>query len=88
MSDLFEIQPPQSAEAVTPGSGYHSPAPSLREAGTNYSEAHRLACEARYVASKQESWRKSYLAGVEVKRGKVAADELRKAVFEFLRVAK
>lgn len=49
------------------------------------SEAHRMACEVRYVVSKPKSCREAYFAGVEEKRGKVKADELRNAVDEALR---
>lgn len=79
-----QLQPPQSSEAATPGRAFiHAPA--LCGAGPIEIEAHRMACEVRYVVKKPESWRKSYLAGVEEKRGKKAADELRNAVFEELR---
>jgi hypothetical protein len=51
--------------------------------GHTYTEAHRHACEVRYVLSMQsKDRRRDYLAGVEKARGKPAADRLREGVMK------
>lgn len=52
------------------------------------SEAWRHECEVRFVVTlPSHVRRKDYLDGVEVKRGKVAADRLRLDAWERMRVA-
>jgi hypothetical protein len=52
--------------------------PSDDARGPTYTEAHRHACEVRYVlAMPDKNRRRAYLAGVEKARGKPAADRLR-----------
>jgi hypothetical protein len=51
--------------------------------GPTYTEAHRHACEVRYVlAMPDKNRRRAYLEGVEKARGKSAADRLREGVMK------
>lgn len=53
---------------------------------TDCSEEHRAACEARYVADMQDDeTRAGFLAAVEKKRGREAAQALRNAAWQVIR---
>lgn len=54
--------------------------------GATYTEAFRHACEVRYcVAMSSNDERKRYLEGVEKRRGRTAADRIRRDVWRAMR---
>ena len=53
----------------------------MSDRGHTYTEAYRHECEVRFVVGMPgPEQRRTYLAGVEAKRGKPAADRLREGV--------